>query len=101
MNPEESEGGMSMPGIGGDGMFEEVNPDGSNSGKPAQSEEAESVGAACNQSQKGHTSAILLLLLGLLPLSRRRLAWIDLIYEDHCFSLNLLRDSVDRLPAFT
>ena len=74
MNPEESEGGMSMPSTGGDGMFEEVNPDESNSGKPAQSEEAESVGAACNQSQKGHTSAILLLLLGLLPLSRRRLA---------------------------
>jgi hypothetical protein len=73
MNMSEAEGGMSMSGTAGEGMFEGIDPSESFAGMPAQTEEAESVGAACDQGSQGHTSLIIVLLLGIMTSFRRRL----------------------------
>ena len=74
MDMSEAEGGMSMSETAGEGMFEGIDPSESFAGMPAQTEEAESVGAACDQGAQGHTSLIIVLLLGIMASFRRRLA---------------------------
>ena len=77
INMSEAEGGMSMSGTAGEGMSEEVDPSESFAGMPAKTEEAESVGAACDQGLQGHTSLIIVLLLGINASFRRRLCWLN------------------------